>query len=190
MLHITRQKNSLNLQSDTEFLHHAWVSVLSLNCSLWWIILFYFILFYLFLIVPLHIFIFTLFNPFYYCDLVIVSCLIIVTLTIVRSQRIFIAAWLQRIFMLSTFLYNRLLMRILSQNLYPWRICVLVNSRSLISHGKFSMRLCLVANWIPLMIAFYRNFLRPVSRWNSLCRFGLRTWVSSFYLVTAEDGSN
>jgi len=28
MLHITRQKNSLNLQSDTEFLHHAWVSVL------------------------------------------------------------------------------------------------------------------------------------------------------------------
>jgi len=28
MLHITRQNNSLNLQSDTEFLHHAWVSVL------------------------------------------------------------------------------------------------------------------------------------------------------------------
>jgi len=28
MLHTTRQINSLNLQSDTEFLHHAWVSVL------------------------------------------------------------------------------------------------------------------------------------------------------------------
>jgi len=28
MLHITRQNDSLNLQSDTEFLHHAWVSVL------------------------------------------------------------------------------------------------------------------------------------------------------------------
>jgi len=28
MLHIVRQNNSLNLQSDTEFLHHAWVSVL------------------------------------------------------------------------------------------------------------------------------------------------------------------
>jgi len=28
MLHIARQNNSLNLQSDTEFLHHAWVSVL------------------------------------------------------------------------------------------------------------------------------------------------------------------
>jgi len=29
ILHITRQNNSLNLQSDTEFLHYAWVSILN-----------------------------------------------------------------------------------------------------------------------------------------------------------------
>jgi len=50
----------------------------------------YFILIYFYFY--FYIFIFTLFNPFYYCDLVIVSCLIIVTITIVQSQRIFTAA--------------------------------------------------------------------------------------------------